>query len=331
MNNSILKKSRGFWNGADPVERTKQIMEKSIKARKIYKMSHGEVRERLKALNIDKPENKIFGVPRGGMCLCNYIEEAELVLYPEQADFILDDIIDSGATKEKFSKYKKPFLAIVDKTKEGKYTSKFFNEMDHVLDDHELGWVAFPWENETSPEDAVERIIQYLGEDVSRQGLIDTPRRVLKALAEMTSGYDQSATELLQTTFESDHDQMIISKGIRFTSLCEHHILPFVGTVAVAYIPKKGKVVGLSKLSRVVQVFAKRLQIQERMTSQIAEAIQEALDCLGTGVIVKAHHSCMGCRGANQPDSEMITSELLGVFRKPEVRSEFMKLSGMGE
>jgi GTP cyclohydrolase I len=170
-------------------------------------------------------------------------------------------------------------------------------------------------------------LLQHIGEDVTREGLVDTPARVVKAYGEMTVGYHQDPKDILSRTFAMDSDEMIVMRNIRFASLCEHHLLPFTGTAAVAYVPREGRVVGASKLVRLVQCYAKRLQIQERMTSQIASAIQEHLKALGVGVVVKAHHQCMGCRGIEQPDAEMVTSCMLGCMReKPEARAEVMSL-----
>ena len=163
-------------------------------------------------------------------------------------------------------------------------------------------------------QEAVVRLLEWIGEDVTREGLLDTPRRVANAFREMTSGLHVDPVSVLGTVFNETSDQMVVVRGIRFSSLCEHHLLPFTGTATVGYIPK-GRVIGLSKIPRLVDVFAKRPQVQERMTNQIAEALMENLQPNGVGVIVKAHHSCMGCRGVRQPDAEMVTSCLLGCLR----------------
>lgn len=175
--------------------------------------------------------------------------------------------------------------------------------------------------------DGLRALFAACGEDPNREGLLNTPLRCWRAMREMTTGYEQDAEHILRSAmFDEKCDEMVVVRGIRFTSLCEHHLLPFVGTVDVAYLPI-AKIVGLSKIPRVVNVFARRLQVQERMTSQIAEVIDKALAPAGVGVIAKAHHSCMGCRGVNQPDAEMVTSAMLGAFRdKPEARAEFLRL-----
>lgn len=176
-------------------------------------------------------------------------------------------------------------------------------------------------------EQAVRTLLHYVGEDPERDGLTDTPSRVVRAWAEMTGGYDEDPGTILATTFDDTCDQMVLVRGVEFTSLCEHHIIPFVGTAAVGYIPD-GHVVGLSKLARLVECFARRLQIQERMTEQIADAIDKHVAPLGVGVVLRARHLCMGCRGIRKPGAEMVTSAIRGNLRElPAARSEFMQLA----
>lgn len=160
-------------------------------------------------------------------------------------------------------------------------------------------------------EQAVRVLLGYIGEDVKREGLLDTPKRVVKAIREMTNGLFVIPEDVLGTVFTEHSDSPVIVRDIRFSSLCEHHLLPFNGKALVAYQPL-GKVIGLSKLPRLVEVFARRPQLQERMTNQIAKSLFQFLAPAATGVIIKAHHSCMGCRGVNQPDAEMITSSFTG-------------------
>lgn len=174
---------------------------------------------------------------------------------------------------------------------------------------------------------AVRGLLDFIGEDPDRPGLVETPRRVLAALIEMTAGYADDPSKILGTFFEDDTDEMIVVSGIEFTSLCEHHLLPFVGTATVGYIPQ-GRVVGLSKIPRLVECYARRLQMQERMTRQIADALNEHASPLGVGVVVNAHHSCMGCRGVRKPAARMITSAMLGAMRTvPEARAELLALT----
>jgi GTP cyclohydrolase I len=173
--------------------------------------------------------------------------------------------------------------------------------------------------------DYVENILCYLGENIKRDGLQETPKRVEKALLELTEGYTFNQSKILEKTFETENDSMVICKDIDFYSLCEHHMLPFFGKVHIGYIPN-GRVVGISKLVRLVHCFSRRLQIQETMTYQISHAIQRELKPLGVMVVVKAQHLCMKMRGVANSSSEMITSSIDGNFRQREVRSEFLHL-----
>lgn len=175
-------------------------------------------------------------------------------------------------------------------------------------------------------ESAVKTLLAFIGEDPKRNGLIDTPQRVVRAWRELTQGYNQDPAEILGRVFEQDCDEMVVLRGIRFYSTCEHHLLPFYGQAVVGYLP--GKVVGISKLARLVECFARRLQIQERMTSQIANAIVDHLEAKGVGVVLRAHHMCMGCRGVGQSEAEMVTSAMLGRLRESaEARAEFLRFT----
>lgn len=175
-------------------------------------------------------------------------------------------------------------------------------------------------------EVGIRKLLHAIGEDLTREGLHDTPARVVKAFMQQTEGYTQDPATVLATVFEEKFDEMIVLRNIEFNSLCEHHLLPFVGTVTIGYV-SDGYVVGISKLARLVDCFAKRLQIQERMTTQIAEAIETHLKAKGVGVVVKAAHQCMTCRGVMKHGAEMVTSEMRGVMlTKPEARAEFMRL-----
>jgi GTP cyclohydrolase I len=182
-----------------------------------------------------------------------------------------------------------------------------------------------PAENEIAPH--IARILEVLGEDPSRDGLLRTPARVEKALRFLTSGYEADVSRIVNNAiFEVKYDEMVIVKDIEFFSMCEHHMLPFYGKVHVAYLAKD-KVMGLSKLPRLVDVFARRLQIQERMTQQIAQSIQDLLDPLGVGVVAEAQHLCMMMRGVEKQHSGAVTSTMLGAFREnKETRDEFLSL-----
>jgi GTP cyclohydrolase I len=169
-------------------------------------------------------------------------------------------------------------------------------------------------------------LLRRLGEDPSRNGLLATPGRVEKSMAFLTKGYNEEPSKVLHgALFDEDYDEMVIVKDIEMFSLCEHHLLPFFGKVHVAYVPK-GKVIGLSKIPRLVEVFARRLQVQERLTRQIADAIQDAISPLGVGVIIEARHLCMMMRGIEKQHSSTVTSAMLGCFRQKETRHEFLSL-----
>lgn len=282
----------------------------------------------LAALTIDKLEKTasanivdIYPIPRGGVpaafligtfLKCNY----RFIDTPEGADVFVDDLIDSGRTCEKYAEQFPgiPFVALIDKRIEP-----------------EWGWVVFPWEasEEKSIEDNIVRLLQYVGEDAERGGLQETPARVAKAWKHWTSGYSMDAASILKV-FEDgaeNYNQMVLVKDIPIYSHCEHHLAAIIGTASIAYIPN-GKIVGLSKLSRLADMFARRLQVQERLTSQIADALVEHLQPLGVGVIVKARHLCMESRGVCQQGHHTVTSALRGVIEsESQARDEFLRLA----
>jgi len=180
--------------------------------------------------------------------------------------------------------------------------------------------------SEVSTEEMYREILSRLGEDPNRQGLLATPGRVEKSMAFLTKGYDEDPSKILRgALFDEDYNEMVIVKDIEIFSLCEHHMLPFFGKVHVAYIPK-GKVIGLSKIPRLVEVFSRRLQIQERLTRQIADAIQDAIAPQGVGVVIEARHLCMMMRGIEKQHSSTVTSAMQGCFLQKETRLEFLSL-----
>lgn len=263
----------------------------------------------------------IYGVPRGGiyaaLLLKSELPSLKMLGVPEAADIIVDDIIDSGATRDLYRSNPNtasiPFLALVDKQTDPAFAGK---------------WVEFPWERmeaEQGPEANVVRMLQFIGEDPKREGLRETPARVVKSYKELFSGYGVDVGKLLKTFEDGVCDEMVLLKDIEVYSTCEHHLLPFYGVAHVAYIPNK-KVVGISKLARLVDAFAKRLQIQERLTTQITSALDTHLQPLGSACVLEAKHFCMVCRGVGKQHSSMVTSSLTGEFRNPEVRSEFFHL-----
>jgi GTP cyclohydrolase I len=185
----------------------------------------------------------------------------------------------------------------------------------------------------TEAEAAVRALIRWAGDDPDREGLMDTPDRVLRAYAEWFGGYDEDPVALLERTFgeSGGYDGIVLLRDVRFVSHCEHHMAPVLGRAHVAYLPG-ARVVGISKLARIVELYARRLQIQERMTAQIADAIDAVLQPRGVAVVVEATHGCMATRGVHKPGAAMITSRMLGAFRDhPETRAEFLSAVGLGQ
>jgi GTP cyclohydrolase I len=182
-------------------------------------------------------------------------------------------------------------------------------------------------------EAAVRTLIEWAGDDPTREGLLETPKRVTKAYRELFAGYEAEPRDYLQRTFEEvgGYDELVVLRDIRVVSFCEHHMLPFLGKAHVGYLPSN-RVVGISKLARVVHGFARRLQIQEKLTAEIAQAIQDILQPRGVGVVIVSEHSCMTMRGVNTPGSRLTTSRLLGVVRDdPRTRQEFLELVRNGD
>ena len=252
---------------------------------------------------------KIWGIPRGGAIVAGMarLYGAIVVADPREADVAVDDIIDSGITaRSVYETHGLNTVALINK------------ERDRID-----SWVHFPWE-ESSEQDiasSVTRIIEYLGDNPRRNGLLETPQRVVKSWNTLFSGYQYNPKNDLKW-FEDDTDEMVICQGISFFSTCEHHMLPFFGTVAIGYIPN-GRVIGVSKLARLVIGYSRRLQIQEQLTRQIGEALTPHV--LGVGVHVVGQHLCMMSRGVEQQASTMITNYLTGRFRESDAaRAEFL-------
>ena len=298
--------------------------------RNIRTLTHDDINKRARIMcqkigvHVPGTTKQIYPIPRGGVPAAYSViawlrynrVSCIMVDHPAEANVFIDDVIDSGATRDRFAKdYPgKPFYALFDKLQ---------NKKDRE-------WLVFPWEHseKQSTEDIGRRLIQFIGEDVTRDGLRETPERFARAWKEWTEGYDREPADLMKTFEDAMYDEMVLVRGIPFYSHCEHHLAPFFGTVDIGYIPGVGsRVVGLSKLGRLVDVFAKRLQIQERMTRQISRVIRDQLAPKGVGVLVKARHLCMESRGLSKQGHETVTSSLSGVFRThPETRSEFMEL-----
>ena len=186
--------------------------------------------------------------------------------------------------------------------------------------------------DQAAVEEAVRTLIRWAGDDPAREGLVGTPRRVASAYKEFFSGYGEDPAEILERTFEEvdGYDELIVLRDIRLESYCEHHMVPILGKAHIGYLPDK-RVVGISKLARLLEVFARRLQIQEKLTAQLANTINEVLQPQGVGVVIEAEHHCMTTRGVHKPGAAMVTSRMLGCFRdNPTTRREFLTLIGHG-
>jgi GTP cyclohydrolase I len=264
----------------------------------------------------------VYPVPRGGVpvayALCRHMPQIVITGDPADADIIVDDLIDSGSTRDRFEvKYPgRPFFALLSK-EDVQFRDK---------------WIVFPWEtkDDNQPaEDNIVRLLQAVGENPGRQGLSETPHRVIKAWKFWTSGYNVDPTDVLKV-FEDGaegYDQMVSVCDIPIYSHCEHHLASIFGTATIAYIPD-GKIVGLSKLSRLADVFARRLQVQERLTNDIANALMQHLQPKGCGVVIRARHMCMESRGVCQQGHHTRTTALRGVIMDDAAaRSEFLALA----
>lgn len=268
----------------------------------------------------------VYGVPRGGLVPAFAVHQYLRTVYgrtcnivddPKHALVFIDDLIDSGATQTRYN-IEHPgalFFALFTKG------NKLFSDGS---------WLVFPWEvteaGETSGDDIAVRLLQYIGEDPTRGGLAETPKRFLKAWKFWSKGYEQNPKDILKVFKDGAEkcDEMVIVRDIPVYSHCEHHLAPFFGTAHVGYIPD-GSIVGLSKLSRLVDIFAQRLQVQERLTNQVVDALMEELKPLGAAVVIECRHLCMESRGIQRQGSSTITSAMRGVFKEdPKARSEFM-------
>lgn len=266
-----------------------------------------------------------FGIPRGGIVPAQLIAgfkdfEHEVVYSPDEAEVIVDDIFDSGATAKLWQRR----CEAIPMPAHSSRKARAFEFMVHKPAEGLLGhWIQFPWEKSATedPEDHVRRLLEALGEDPSREGLSDTPRRYLAFLRGFTT-----VEPFKLTTFDAEGcDEMIVQAPIPFFSICEHHLAPFFGHAAVAYIPN-GKIVGLSKLTRLVEKHSRRLQNQERITKGIANELIEALGCEGVAVSLRARHMCMEMRGPKTHDVYTTTTTLLGQFKEdPRTRSEYIQ------
>jgi len=267
----------------------------------------------------------LYGIPRGGIfaallvsgALCelgihNVIEEE-----PQDANVYIDDVIDTGATLHHYNTTYgiRPFFALVDKRERGIYFKG--------------KWITFPWERATSDEGPVEnvrRLIEYIGDDPEREGLIETPKRVIESYKKLFGGYGQKPKDIIKVFENDNYDEMIVVKNIEFYSTCEHHMLPFYGKAHIAYIPAQ-KIIGISKLARILEIYARRLQIQERLCQQVTEAIDNLIRPFGSACILEAQHFCMTARGIEKQSSIVTTSSLTGSFKNStETRDELINI-----
>lgn len=269
----------------------------------------------------------IYGVPQGGiplaMALSHYMDIPLVTHCNDDRVLVVDDLIDSGVTRNRYPNNHFACLHIKTNVVIEDNNSFIF----YVHDDIDA-WIVYWWEGseEKSIDDSVLRQIEYIGENSNREGLIETPSRVIKSWGRLYGGYNQKPEDVMKVFAEGACDEMVILKDIEMFSTCEHHLLPFFGKAHIAYLPDK-KVMGISKLARLLEVFSRRMQIQERIGDQVTTALMEYLHPLGAACIIEAQHFCMLSRGVEKQNSIMITSSLKGVFKeKPAARAELMGL-----
>lgn len=282
-----------------------------------------------KLLEFNRELLNIHPVPNGGIPAALAVvakaarrgSDFRIVSSVNEAHVFLDDIVDSGRTMTRmFQKRCLKFYALIDKRQYPKFLADRMAAKET--------WISFPWEQmkkEEGPEDNIRRLLQFIGEDPDREGLKETPSRVVRSYAELFSGYKQDPKEVIKTFEDGTCDEMVVLRDVEFYSVCEHHMMPFMGKAHIAYIPN-GKILGLSKLARLLEVYARRLQVQERLTQQVTAALDTHLAPKGSACVLEATHLCMTCRGVQKQHSRMVTSSLTGVFRQSEVRQEFFNL-----
>ena len=266
----------------------------------------------------------IYPVLRGGAVPASILSQLTgipIVDYLNEHVLVVDDVVDSGATRLKYKKYDFASLHVKSTTPKEALPTFSAQQLD--------GWLAYWWEggeNGVEVQEHVTRLLEYIGEDLKREGLQETPARVVKSYKELFRGYSENPKEIVKT-FESDgYDQIVLLRDIELYSMCEHHMLPFVGRAHVAYIPG-GRVIGISKLARLVDCFARRLQIQERIGEQVTEILMTELKAQGAACIIEADHFCIRMRGVGKQHSTMVTSSMKGVFlNTPAARAELMGL-----
>lgn len=273
---------------------------------------------------------KAFAIPRGGVpvlyMLQGLLPRIIIVSRPEEADVIVDDLIQSGATRARWhSKNPDAMFVVLFSKQRSPDPDQVYGAIAPPDD-----WLVFPWEAEVahSASDVVTRQLQFIGENPEREGLKETPGRVIKAWGKWFEGYKVDPKEVFKTFEDGSegYDQMLVQRNIPLYSHCEHHLAPFFGVAHIAYIPSK-KIVGLSKLSRLLDVFAHRLQVQERLTTQVADSLVENLSPQGVAVVLECRHLCMESRGIQRAGTTTTTSAVRGLMKEsPAVRAEFFSL-----
>lgn len=283
---------------------------------KIYKVNWDEVKEQIiqfESFMRDHNYRKVYGIPKGGMIATAYLsKDFEIVCYADEAEVLLDDIKDSGETLSKY--LKNTVYPLFDKKKD-------FPGYD---------WIMMPWESQhPNGQDTVEqnivRLLQFIGEDPKREGILATPDRVIRSFKELYGGYNQDVKDIFTYFDAGTYNQMVVVKDIEIYSMCEHHMLPIIGKAHIGYIPDK-KIIGLSKLARLVDLYSRRLQVQERIGDQVVDALMKYLKPKGAMCVIEADHMCMQMRGVNKQDSSTTTSSIRGVFEKQKTKNEFLKL-----
>lgn len=272
--------------------------------------------------------SSVYGIPRGGQYPAAILSRelgVPVILNPAEIDvdtLLVDDLVDSGRTMDDWTeKYGCSFAAVY--AKNGVFLPDFFGRI--------VGreWIVFPDEHDGGIEDCFRRFLEFVGEDPTREGLVETPKRMRRAYEEVFSGYKTDPRDLVKTFTQGTCKEMVILKNAEYVSFCEHHMFPFFGHCSIGYIPND-KVIGVSKLARLLDCYAKRMQIQERMTTQIADFLESELGARGVYVVCEGVHFCMKGRGVKKQDSSMVTSAIRGEFMdNPAMRAEFLSLIGM--
>ena len=278
-----------------------------------------DVEYKVKELSKQIPKgeyNYLYGIPKNGVIVASMLSRITKIPLTDQfygRMLVVDDIVDSGKTIEKYSNYD---CAVLVAKRSKRNLPKCIKYVQIYTKPTE--WVEWFWENtKNDKEDVITRQLEYIGENSSREGLKNTPSRVIRSFDKLYGGYAQNPSNVLKTTFSSCYDEVILLRDIPLFSTCEHHLLPFFGKCHIAYIPGKcGRVVGLSKLVRVMEIFARRMQIQEQLTIQIGKELVRNLKPRGAAVIIQATHMCMTARGVEKSGSSMVTSYMQGSFKK---------------